>query len=109
MVADAKAAEKVLRSVADQKSDGRKSRGRPKAKASKTAVAAAIGVSKTTLIEAEHQTETAEEFPFMQGWRQSEVLAVREELRLLTTAGRARPENALSARLRLRRPRAIVW
>ena len=107
MVADAKKAAEVLGGRPPK--PGSAKGGRPGKSTSTRAVAAAVGVATKTVREAEQHVETAEEFPFMQGWRQSEVLAVREELRLLTTAGRARPENALSARLRLRRPRAIVW
>jgi len=69
MVADAKAAAAALPSAPE----GKKPRGEKKKYAvPKADVAAALGVSVSTLVEAEHHEETAEEFPFMQGWRQSE-------------------------------------
>jgi ParB/RepB/Spo0J family partition protein len=49
----------------------------------KKEVAAALGIGTTTLVEAEQHIATAERFPFMQGWRQSQVLAIREQLERL--------------------------
>jgi len=71
MVADAKAAAEVISKAGLKKTKDPRGR-KPKGTASKRDIAAALGVTDTTLVNAEHQTETAEEFPFMQGWRQSE-------------------------------------
>jgi DNA-binding XRE family transcriptional regulator len=56
----------LIQSESDQIKTARNPKGsgqKPKGKASKAAVAEAIGVSKTTLIEAEQHVETAEKFP----------------------------------------------
>lgn len=63
-------------------------KGRPKNSASVQAVADAIGVNRATIQRAEKHVETAENFPFMRGWRQSEVLAAREKLENIPEAER---------------------
>lgn len=59
---------------------GRNSRGRPREPASTRAVAERIGVPDSTIAEAQSHVETATEFPFMQRWKQYEVLEARESL-----------------------------
>jgi hypothetical protein len=58
-------------------------RGRPTTYGKpKEEIAKDLGISRDTIERAEKHVETAEQFPFMQtgSWRQSHVLAVREQL-----------------------------
>jgi ParB-like chromosome segregation protein Spo0J len=58
----------------------KKSRGAPKKNVTQADVADAVGVSRRELNKAENQVAFAEQFPYMQGWRQSNVMAVKEAL-----------------------------
>jgi ParB family chromosome partitioning protein len=88
IVRTAKRAEQVLGGI-PPKPVGPKG-GRPSNPASKEAVAEAVGISRRSLLEAEQHVETAERFPWMKGseWRQSHVLAVREQMEKLPESER---------------------
>lgn len=73
----------VILSESVKNSAPKRGRGRPpKAAVPQQAIADAIDVPRTTLDEAKQHVETATEIPVMQkpGWRQSHVLAVREQI-----------------------------
>jgi hypothetical protein len=59
---------------------GQKSRGQPKHPSSSRAVAKRIGVPRTTIQEAQTHVETADAYPFMQRWKQYEVIEAHEAL-----------------------------
>jgi len=59
---------------------GQKSRGQPKRPASSRAVAERIGVPRTTIQEAQTHVEVADAYPFMQTWKQYEVLEAHDAL-----------------------------
>ena len=77
LVEDAKKAEGILAQLGPEKTG---KRGQPKKPASTRAIAAAVGTTRQDIERAAQHVETATMFPFMQSWRQSEVLAVRETL-----------------------------
>lgn len=75
----------VVTRVISEESDlfpatGNKSRGRPREIAPRSVVAERMGVSDSTIARAEHHVDAATSYPFMQGWKQYEVLEARETL-----------------------------
>jgi hypothetical protein len=81
-----------------QSADKPKSRGQqPKHGVARSYIADTIGVSETALRKAEQHVETAEEFPFMKAgtWRQSHVLAVREQIEKLPEPERGKAADVL--------------
>jgi ParB/RepB/Spo0J family partition protein len=91
LVDDAKKAEEVLAQTAP-KPRGKKG-GQPKKPASTRAVAEALGTSRRDVDRAEQHVALAEQYPFMQKWRQSEVLAIHEAL---VTVPEAEREDAMA-------------
>jgi hypothetical protein len=80
LVEDAQRAEEIISGAPPEKDP----RGRKSQRAApKEAIAESVGTSKRSLERAEQHVGLAEAFPFMQKWRQSEVLAIHEALHAL--------------------------
>ena len=79
LVENARRAAEIL-SQSDSKPQSGSKAGRPSEPDSTRSLAAALGASQSSVVRAGHQVETAGRFPFMQDWRQSDVLRVRERL-----------------------------
>jgi hypothetical protein len=79
LVENAKKAAEVLAQNVPKPPSGERG-GRPAKPTSTRAVAAALGVSRTDVHRAEQHVETVERLPWMKGWKQAQVLAVRDRL-----------------------------
>jgi hypothetical protein len=84
-------AAEVLTVEADLRPDsGRKSRGHQPEPGSLRKVSERIGVPRSTIQEAQSHIETADAFPFMQSWKQYQVLEAHESLAQLPEPERAK-------------------
>ena len=88
IVEDVRKAEEVLGQNAQKPKPAGPKGGRPQKAITKDAVAEAVGETRRTVERSKKQVALAEQYPFMQAWKQSHVLAVGEALEKLPESER---------------------